>query len=459
MSPQLPPQTGPEPAYSLRKRLVLAFGVLLILFLGLAGFVLDQAFKRSVMVAQEERLQLQIYALLGVAEPEEGAFFVPDLEEARFSQLNSGLYGFILDSAGRELWRSPSALDLNLNEFGLDYRIVPGSVRFGAVESEDAGSLTYALYDIFWASRSQEYRFVVLSSNATVLAEIKEFESNLWFWLGGMALLLSLVQYLLLRWGLKPLKALARDVRRIEVGQSERLEGKYPRELQALTRNMNLLIHTERERQKRYQTTLGDLAHSLKTPLAVINGIVQKKADDRDREHQEISEQVQRMNQIVSYQLKRAAQSGSAPILAKPVNAGEAVEKILRTLEKVYQDKHLNVRSDLQRAFFYGEESDLMEVCGNVLDNAFKYTESQVSVIVREEKRSLLIQVEDDGPGIADAHKARILERGERADTMRPGQGIGLAVVADIVSNYQGQLEIDASPLDGASIRLIFPYR
>lgn len=454
------PQTPPESAYSLRKRLVLAFGVVLILFLGLAGLVLGQAFKRSVMVAQQERLQLHIYALLGVAEPEDKAFFVPDLEEARFAQLDSGLYGFILDDAGSELWRSPSALNLSLEEFNLDLAIVPGDIRFGSADSSAAGSLNYAIYSIFWASRGQEYRFMVLSSNAPVLAEIRAFESNLWLWLGGLALLLSLIQYLLLRWGLKPLKALARDVERIEAGQSERLEGRYPQELQALTGNMNVLIRSERERQKRYQTTLGDLAHSLKTPLAVINGIVQEKAGDQSREHRDISEQVQRMNQIVSYQLKRAAQTGAAAILARPVNAANAVEKIVRTLQKVYRHRELQVSTDLAaQACFHGEESDLMEVCGNLLDNAFKYTQTQVSVSIWQENQSLRILVEDDGPGVANNQKERILQRGARADTMRPGQGIGLAVVADIVSNYHGQLDIGASHLGGAAISVRFPHK
>jgi len=98
----------------MRRRLVLAFGVLLVVFLGLAGYVLDRAYQQSVVAAVAERLQLQVYALLGVAEPEANRFFLPDLEEARFTQIDSGLYGFIFDRNGHELWRSPSALTLNL---------------------------------------------------------------------------------------------------------------------------------------------------------------------------------------------------------------------------------------------------------------------------------------------------------------------------------------------------------
>src|SRR5690606_20539355 len=116
----MPAQPRTERRSSLRRRLVLAFGILLLLFLGLTGFVLDAAFRQSVAAAVEERLQLQIYALLGVAEPDEAGFFLPDLEEARFAQIDSGLYGFIFDAAGREQWRSPSALSIDLAAIGFD---------------------------------------------------------------------------------------------------------------------------------------------------------------------------------------------------------------------------------------------------------------------------------------------------------------------------------------------------
>ncbi|MEX2367659.1 MAG: histidine kinase dimerization/phospho-acceptor domain-containing protein, partial [Pseudohongiellaceae bacterium] len=374
MSPLITPDTQ----YSLRKRLVLALGSLLILFLGLVGFALDRAFKASIQAAVEERLQLQIYALLGVAEPDADGFFVPDLEEARFAQIDSGLYGFIFSENGSELWRSPSALNLNLQQSQFSYReLEPGQTFFGQIATDQQGLMAYAGYGTYWANQDQEFTFFVMESVAPTAAEIREFQSRLWFWLGGLALLLSVIQYFLLRWGLSPLQQLARDVSAIEAGVSDSLSNNYPTELQAVSDNLNLLIRSEWERQGRYRTTLGDLAHSLKTPLAVISGIVQQSGDkdgSAQAEFREIADQVERMNQIVTYQLKRAVKANNAAILARPVRVKPVLEKLLSALHKVYMDKQVKVTKSIQAdACFHGEESDLTELLGNLLDNAFKY--------------------------------------------------------------------------------------
>jgi len=451
--------------YSLQTRLVLAFGILLILFLGLAGFVLDRAFKESVAAAVEERLQLQVYALLGVAEPDAEGFFLPDLEEARFSQINSGLYGFILDADGAEVWRSPSALDVNLEQANfMSQDVAPGQTVFGNMETPEQGSLAYADYGTYWSSLDQEFSFVVLESVEPTDAEIREFQSSLYLWFGGLALLLSIAQFLLLRWGLKPLQQLAMEVSSIEAGEKDQVEQGYPPELEAVSKNLNLLIKSERERQSRYRTTLGDLAHSLKTPLAVIAGIVdqvreknQSKEAGGKTELLELDEQLERMNQIVSYQLKRATRSEKSRHLGISIQVLPVVEKIINALEKVYLDKSVIVDRKLQAdAVFHGEESDLMELCGNLLDNAFKYCHSRVMVKVSSKGPLLDIQVEDDGDGIAEQDREWVLQRGTRGDTLKSGQGIGLAVTVDIVSSYQGEISVGRSELGGASIRVSF---
>lgn len=453
------PLITPDQQYSLRKRLVLTLGGILILFLGLVGFALDRAFKASVQTAVEERLQLQIYALLGVAEPDDQGFFVPDLEEARFSQIDSGLYGFIFDRSGKELWRSPSALSLNLPraEF-LGQDLDPGQTYFGEITTEQGRVLSFAGYGTYWASQDAEFHFYVMESTATTAAEIRQFQSRLWFWLGGLALLLSVIQYYLLRWGLKPLQRLADDVSDIEAGLSDQLKNHYPTELQAVSDNLNLLIRSERERQSRYRSTLGDLAHSLKTPLAVISGIVQNgRRNAIEEDLAEIGDQVERMNQIVTWQLKRAVKTGNPAILARPVKLKPVVDKLLAALGKVYLDKAVSVDREIPSdAEFYGEESDLTEVLGNLLDNAFKYCSKRVRIVAQQQGRSLTIQCCDDGPGIPGNMRRWVLERGARADTVKSGQGIGLAVVVDIVSSYGARIEIGDSDLGGAEIRLTF---
>jgi len=260
---------------------------------------------------------------------------------------------------------------------------------------------------------------------------------------------------------------MARDLKRIETGEKDKLGARYPRELQGVTANLNMLIESERKQQSRYRTTLGDLAHSLKTPLAVLTGIIPqlKARQDNDKEFisqlQAADEQLERMNQIVTYQLQRAVQTNNAGSLARRVNIAEATDKVIDALQKVYADKHMLVVREFDKAAqFVGDERDLMEVLGNVLDNAYKYGESEIKVRIGREAgagRVVILQVDDNGKGIPNERLAFVLQRGARADTLAQGQGIGLAVVADIVKSYDGDIQVNASSMGGASIKITFP--
>lgn len=454
-------QNNIQVKYSLQQRLVLAFGVLLILFLGLTGLVLDRAFQESIAASVEERLQLQVYAVLGVAEPDpDMSFFVPDLEEARFSQIDSGLYAYIFDQKGSEVWRSPSAVNMNLNDLDVTAQdIEPGQMIYGSVETDLQGPMSYASYGTYWSGLEQEYSFAVFESVAPTDAEINEFQSNLWLWLGGLAVFLSLAQYALLYWGMAPLKRLAQDIAEIEAGKKEQLAEDYPSELYNLSHNMNVLIQSERQRQSRYRTTLGDLAHSLKTPLAVISGVIQQGQTLVKKDMLDVSEQVERMNQIVTYQLNRATKSTQSKMLLAPVAINPVLTKISAALNKVYIDKNIKLEMDVNTAAtFYGEESDLTELLGNLMDNAFKYCQQEVRVKVQNINKHLQIVIDDDGPGIAEQDRHWVLERGARADTRESGQGIGLAVALDIISSYGGELKVGNSALGGASIQVEIKY-
>ncbi|MEY3661225.1 MAG: hypothetical protein RLZZ169_2051 [Pseudomonadota bacterium] len=453
------PPRAADARYSMRRRLLLAFGMLLVVFLGVAGYVLDRAFKQSVAAAVAERLQLQVYALVGVAEPERGGFFVPDLEEARFSQIDSGLYGFIYDAAGRELWRSASALNLVADTAGLaDMQQLPGQTTYGELAIEQ-DVLAWAAYRTYWQSLDETFFFVVLETNAPSVAEIVAFRTNLYVWFGALTVLLSIAQYLLLRWGLQPLQQLAREVSAIETGAQNELQRHYPEELEGVTQNLNLLIKSERERQNRFRTTLGDLAHSLKTPLAVLSTALQEAqgaAALSEDQRQDMHEQLQRMDQIVSYQLKRAVKGSQLP-MARPVSVLPLIEKLAAALQKVYRDKQMQVELRCAAGVqFFGEESDLLEVAGNLLDNAFKYGHRRVRVTATQQGKALLLTIDDDGPGVAANDRHFVLQRGARADTAKSGQGIGLAVVVEIVSTYGGATDIQTSEWGGAAVSVRF---
>lgn len=471
-------KVGSVPSYSLQNRLLYLFSVLLFIFLGLTGLVLDSAFKSSIEAGAADRLQGQIYLLLAAAEEDEGEFyFLEDLQEPRFGQLNSGLYGFISAPAIGELWRSDSAATLQLGnvEF-LDQKIDVGNTAFSTVRGDDNSASTrnrseqsqdfFVLsYGILWEDGLSEYMFSVMEDVTPYYSEITNFRASLWSWLGGGAFLLLSLQFYLLRWGLSPLKRMEKNLKKIEEGEADQLVGEFPIELAGVTTNLNLLIESERKQQERYRTTLGDLAHSLKTPLAVIVGIVDGFASDSPKkivsQLASVSEQAERMDQIVSYQLQRAVQSHNSSTLTKQIKVTPVASKIIRALKKVYSDKGIETQLSLDsQAVFSGDERDLMEVLGNVLDNSFKYGKSLVLLRVRtrlDETPGIEIIVEDDGAGIAEDQQEFVLERGARIDTIKQGQGIGLAVVMDIVRSYNGQMLVGQSTdLGGAKITLKF---
>jgi two-component system, OmpR family, sensor histidine kinase PhoQ len=457
-------------SYSIQSRLLLALTVLLSVFLGLTGVVLDRAFRDSVEAGAVEQLQVQIYVLLAAAEERDGNFYLlEELREPRFGQLSSGLYGFISSQRRGELWRSESALDLQLSDPAILQSEVPvGENTFARTFSAEDEELFVVSYGVLWEDGESEYSFTVMESAGRFYSEIAEFRTSLWYWLGGVAVLLLLLQLLLLRWGLSPLHRMARDLKLIEVGNKEQLEGFYPKELKGVTDNLNLLIKSERKQQARYRTTLGDLAHSLKTPLAVVTGVMNglgKNGLSANAVIQEqfeiVEEQLERMNQIVSYQLQRAVQSNSGSTLTRQVKIATVLDRILQALDKVYAQKNIQYFTNVDaQALFQGDERDLLEILGNVLDNAYKYGRSAVWVTVSLNElvtpRQLSIVIEDDGVGIKPAQREFVLQRGARADTLTRGQGIGLAVVTDIVSSYGGQIDIGNANQGGARIQLVF---
>ncbi len=454
--------------YSLQSRLLLAFSILLAVFLSFTGIVLDRAFRNSIEAGAAERLQVQIYVLLAAADMEDDEFYFLDTQQPRFGQLNSGLYGFVSNNSVGELWRSDSAraFDLPQPEL-LRERVDVGQRRFLRLQSEGPDSYFALSYGILWEDGISEFSFSVVEDAAPYYSEIENFRSNLWSWLGGVAVVLLVMQFGLMRWGLAPLGRMARDLKHIESGDKDKLEGSYPRELRGVTDNLNLLIESERKQQERYRTTLGDLAHSLKTPLAVIAGVLPDLSQRPDQELESrvgaVNEQLERMNQIVRYQLQRAVQSNNRSAIGRRVPVQPAVERVLGAMAKVYADKAMTVHRDLDtRAQFWGDERDLLEVLGNVLDNAFKYGDSTVAVKVEYGEgtgQGLRLRVEDDGPGIPPEKHEFVLQRGARADTLVQGQGIGMAVVTDIVNSYGGHIHITSADLGGACLVIEFPAK
>ncbi|MDH3901057.1 MAG: ATP-binding protein [Gammaproteobacteria bacterium] len=445
--------------HSLHSRLLLVASLVLAGFLGATGLALDKAFRVSAKAAMQDRLQSHIYALLAAADEDENGRMTPPLElpEPRFSKPDSGLYAVITGQDGEPLWHSSS---LTGRVIDVSEQQLPGKRRFSRLAR--SGVQLYALaFGAAWedyAGTEALYTFTVAEDTRVFQSEIDSFRSTLWRWLGGMALVLLLVQGIILRWGLRPLRTVTADLQQIEKGHADRLDGHYPRELTGLTSSLNSLIEHSKAVQIRYRNSLDDLAHSLKTPLAILQSSSLDSSADADASHTLVREQVERMDEIISHQLQRAAVSGRTT-LAKPVAVGKAVERLARTLDKVYREKQVTVDLELDpSATFTGDAADLTEILGNLLENAYKYCRRAVRVQVRtgQHAAGVEIVIEDDGPGIAAEQVGTVLQRGKRMDESIPGHGLGLSMAYEIITVYGGQLAIAASPLGGTLLRVTF---
>jgi two-component system sensor histidine kinase PhoQ len=291
----------------------------------------------------------------------------------------------------------------------------------------------------------------VLEERSEFNRELKAFQRTLWSWLGGAGLLLLLSQTLLLQWALSPLQRVAQEIARIESGEQTEVRGRYPREIRAMTGNLNTLIKQERVRQTRYKEALSYLAHSLKTPLAVLRNALAEPAQLPAA----VSQQVSRMDQIVQHQLTRAGASGAArfaPYLA----LAPVLHRIRESLGKVYADKDLAIDLDCAPDLRWRiDEGDAFELLGNLLDNAAKWAKQRIDVKVWRDGDGLRIRIEDDGPGFSDTEA--ILQLHVRADEQVPGHGVGLAVVNDLVASHEGELKLSRGALGGAQVEILLP--
>ncbi|NNF66533.1 MAG: GHKL domain-containing protein [Gammaproteobacteria bacterium] len=447
---------------SLNARLLVAVSLVLAVFFGVTVLVLDNVFRNAAESAVEDRLDVQIFLLLAEAEPNPMATLdLPeDLPEPRFSSAASGLYGQINSADGTSIWRSQSAV-------GTELPMTPGGelgvAEFRRTTLADGRPIFLHTLNVEWEFEDGSvagYQFGVAESLQPFVERMKRYRRQLFGWFAGLAVALVITLGLLLRWVLTPLRQIEREISAVEKGERPQLSEGYPRELQGLTRNTNRLIHVERKRLKRYRDTLGNLAHSLKTPLAVIRSSV----DQSRPQHQEIENQLTRMDEIIGYQLNRAATSGAITLGNKPVEVSAVVGSIVRSLDKVYADKAPKIESHIPaNCEFYGDQGDLTEILGNLLDNAYKYCSEHVKIdatVVSSPTRSrsgMTLSVEDDGGGIDKDDADRVFSRGVRIDEQSDGQGIGLAVVRDIVELCGGSLSISTSALGGARIVVSFP--
>jgi signal transduction histidine kinase len=277
--------------------------------------------------------------------------------------------------------------------------------------------------------------------------------------LGIVALVSMVVGFVLVRGGLKPLNEIRRRLADVQSGRAKQVIGRYPTEIQPLVEDLNALLAHQAQAVSRAIGKAGDLAHGLKTPLAVLSQEAERAAADGHRDvAAAIGEQVERMRRQIEYHLAhaRAAASGATPGLHS--NVRTSADGLARTLQRLHADRGIAIAIDVPPDLAVRcQREDLDEMLGNLLDNGCKWARTRVTLSTDAVDDRVGLLVDDDGPGLAAAMRAAVLQRGVRADEAAPGTGFGLAIVREIAEVYGGSIVLEASPLGGLRARLTLP--
>jgi len=437
----------------LRLRLVVLAVLLLTISLGLVGFALDAAFHRSSEAGLRARMESLVYLVLAATEVgDDGSLmFDENPGDPRLDQPGSGVYASV--TGDNDHWTSDSSLGISLPD---PVPIPTGESDFLPASDETGFFYTYRC-GVSWElpqDRLLPVTVSILVDPQELQPELRAFRKGLWQSLGLTGIILVLAQLVLLALGLRPLRRITEDISGIESGKLNRLEGNFPKELEPLQRNLNHLLNTEQANQVRYRNALDSLAHSLKTPLSVIRSSLQS---DGSAKTVAIENAVADMQRLIATRLQRAAAS-SRSSNAPAVEVKTQLERLVLSLKRVYSQELINIDvmidPDLE---FFGEQRDFLELTGNLLDNGCKYGKGQVRLSAQtidagEPRAGIRLQVDDNGPGIAEDQREQLLQRGVRGDERVEGHGLGLAIVLEIVRAYQGDITITESDLGGARV-------
>jgi signal transduction histidine kinase len=381
---------------------------------------------------------------------------VPDLDSAYitpvYQRAFSGHY-FIILANGHRL-RSRSLWDEDLD--------TPQSMGEEPMQTHVTGPMGQRL--LLWTASYVKYGHPVVISVGEDLSELDARIAGfrLRFALVTLAILASLIiiQRVILRWGLRPLDRVRRECRRLERGEIMQLNEELPMEIKPLEEEVNRVLRLMQQRLERSRNALGNLAHALKTPLALLSQLNARNAERLGpQDEAEYRSSVETLRTIVDRELKRARLAGTGSP-GKPLELGEELSHLLEVLKKIYAEKGLRYECVIHgNARISGDREDILELFGNLLDNASKWARSAVRVTLTGNPDGLSIDIEDDGPGIEDPELAQLIRRGVRLDESTPGHGLGLSIANEIVDHYGGEIRFSrSSELGGLKVALRLPH-
>ncbi|BDM64700.1 sensor histidine kinase [Shewanella sp. NFH-SH190041] len=380
-------------------------------------------------------------------------------ENSQWLESNQQPQRYIMASCNsqfQQIWTSSRASELGLFQ---------ACEKFNAIRHSSppyllsfANNTDYYAYLLSVELDGKHYNLLVMKNAARIQQENSEFSNRTYL---RLAMVMSLAIVLLISaayWGMRPLARMRGELQAINNGNASALSEDYPVELEGITHALNQLLQQSANQQLRYQTAMDDLAHSLKTRLAAVHAITDDTQLSKQQMSERIMEQIGQMDLLVKYQLKRAM-LGRRGLKHETTLLLPVIHAIVQMMDKVYRDKQVQITINISdELHFPGTEGDLLELCGNLLENAFRLCISQISIsATSNQNEPFYFIIDDDGPGVPPALREQILQRGVRADSRSPGQGIGLAVCSEIVASYNGTLSVETSPLEGARFTICLP--
>lgn len=438
-----------------------------VVILIVTGIVLSTLYRNAVERAFDRRLDVYLRTLVAdVASPEEGNDKFPQsIGEPLFDLPLSGWYWQVarLDSAKPEVHSSRSLWDSNFPRLPDNGQssTSSGGYRQGYAQGPEEVRLRLAERTIDLGDDGR-YLISVAGDASEIDNEMRSFDRVIGATFGALAIALLLTTALQVRFGLSPLKRISESLAAIRSGRAERLQGVFPVEIAPLARETNALIDANREIVERARTHVGNLAHALKTPLSVLVNEAAARADDPLA--QKVREQTDIMRDQVARQLERARLAARSTVVGALIDVSPVVTALARTMEKLHRDRDIAIAVDVpEQARFSGEQHDLEEMIGNLVDNACKWAQSRVAVEVVADrfegdgKPRVRIIVDDDGPGLSPSEREQVALRGRRLDESKPGSGLGLSIVVELAGLYGGVLTLGTAPIGGLRAELALP--
>jgi signal transduction histidine kinase len=457
-----------EGPLSIASRLVLtAIGLSAVILL-IAGIILSSLYRRNSEFAFDERLNVYLKALVAdVASFGEQDRSEPgNLGEPRFELPLSGWYWQIsridTERDSEQAVRTSKSLFAaklpKLAELGIRPRANGIAEAYSEGPDKQIIRVIERLIDLGDDGR---YLVAVAGNPAEVIAEIRQFNLALLISFAVLGLVLAAVTLAQVRFGLAPLANLKSELGQIRRGDAQRIVGSFPPELAPLADELNMLVDSNHEVIERARTHVGNLAHALKTPISVI---VNEAEAEESQLAEKVREQTQLMRDQVQYYLDRARAAARAAAVGSVTDVEPVVASMVRTFTKVCQARDISFAGMTEAGLrFRGEKQDLEEMLGNLVDNAGKWSHSAVRITAERgpdlahERPSLVIYIDDDGPGLAKEQRQEATRRGRRLDETKPGSGLGLSIVVDLAQLYGGTFVFDDSPMGGLRAELRLP--